>query len=381
MHDHIFSFHIDIKAYLNDASDHFIPLIQPILDEYYIIKVAACLCAIFEKVVISDEGEKKETQKLYIHTKAEVIDFETDLSKHFEEYVTLFILKKIDDREMQGSGFTLSEIIELNIQVSSFEPYEGSSYIELPKALKSKKAVINFQNTDNKCLMYSVLAALYPADKDPQRVTKYIPYRNALNFDDIRFPVDLKEIMKFEKQNPSISINVYIYDQNKKIRSLRLAKEVKQKHIHLLLLTESTNERSEMFKKSHYCWIKNLSALIGKQVTAHGCKLYICDRCLNHFSNENKMKEHRIACFKQNECQIVMPHFFNNIVEFKNHNRQMKVPFIIYADIESIPKKPEKTFCESKSTVAYQEHEIYNIGFYFKAYTMTRNHFIEVNEV
>jgi hypothetical protein len=32
------------------------------------------------------------------------------------------------------------------------------------------------ENKDNRCFMRAVLSCLYPADKDPQRITKYEQY-------------------------------------------------------------------------------------------------------------------------------------------------------------------------------------------------------------
>lgn len=77
----------------------------------------------------------------------------------------------------------------------------------------------------------------------------------------------------------------------------------------MLLLTEQTNT----FKKDspkltvdyHYCWIKNLSSLVGSQMSKHEHKKYICDRCLIYFNV--KLKEHKIVCENVNDCAIEMP--------------------------------------------------------------------------
>lgn len=61
-----------------------------------------------------------------------------------------------------------------------------------------------------------------------------------------------------------------------------------------------------------------------------------------------------------------MPTFKENIVEFRNTKNQLKVPFIIYADVEAILKKPVIEFSKTDKTVAYQQHEVYSIGYYFK---------------
>ena len=41
----------------------------------------------------------------------------------------------------------------------------GSSYVQLPEFIKKKKAVINIQNEDEHCIIWSILAALYPVER------------------------------------------------------------------------------------------------------------------------------------------------------------------------------------------------------------------------
>lgn len=357
--------HTDIREFFNEAYLHFSSRINSILDEYYIIKVSACFVANFEKVTLTQEGEQKETQKMYLNTCVEMIDFESDLHTFYNDYIVSPVNVRIDEVAIRGSGFSLAQILELNIQVSSFDPYSGSTYVSLPKFLQKKRAVINVKNNDEKCFMYAVLSALFPNNNNPQRVDKYLPYVNSLNFKGIKFPVELKQITIFEHQNQSISINVYMYeDESKKVRPLRLAKQIKTNHIHLLLLTQNSGKAVGI--KSHYCWIKNLSALIGSQISSNCAKKYFCDRCLNYFHLFDKLEQHKAVCSKLNEYQIVMPSFKENIMEFRNHKNKLKVPFIIYADVESILKKPVSEFSKADTTVAYQQHEVHSVGYYFK---------------
>lgn len=61
-----------------------------------------------------------------------------------------------------------------------------------------------------------------------------------------------------------------------------------------------------------------------------------------------------------------MPSTENNKLKFKNIKNQLEVPFLIYADIETLLQQPKDSFCRSESTVAYHQHQVYSIGFYFK---------------
>ena len=97
-------------------------------------------------------------------------------------------------------------------------------------------------------------------------------------------------------------------------------------------------------------WIKNLSRLIRNQLTKHHGMIHICDRCLTYFHTSAKLQTHEVDCEKMNKCKIKLPtpQLINGVpqldnsykvVKFKNFKNKEKVPFVVYADFESILKK------------------------------------------
>ena len=78
------------------------------------------------------------------------------------------------------------------------------------------------------------------------------------------------------------------------------------------------------------------------------------------FSSEEILKKHTENCITINGKQAVkMPDKKNNILKFENYHKQLQVPFVIYADFETITKKIDG--CgqnkEKSYTEAYQKHE------------------------
>ncbi|VVC30199.1 Ribonuclease H-like domain [Cinara cedri] len=69
----------------------------------------------------------------------------------------------------------------MNINMYKYNPFRGASYIQLPKFISDKKVIINIKNEDNKCFLWSILAALHPAIKDANRVSKYKEWKNEFN--------------------------------------------------------------------------------------------------------------------------------------------------------------------------------------------------------
>ena len=67
------------------------------------------------------------------------------------EWMLLYIKAQTENLKFSESDFTLDKIMHLYINFHRLVLTRGSSYIELPKWLKSKKAVINPQNQDEEC--------------------------------------------------------------------------------------------------------------------------------------------------------------------------------------------------------------------------------------
>ena len=107
----------------------------------------------FEKQTIAAKtGERVSIYKTaFFNGKAKTIteanDIEHELSMSRQE-----ILNKIDKWISEGSGWVIDRIDSHYINVATYQPLNGSSYIELPAELRDpKKGLINIKNKDNEC--------------------------------------------------------------------------------------------------------------------------------------------------------------------------------------------------------------------------------------
>ena len=57
----------------------------------------------------------------------------------------------------EGSGWVLAGILEVLIKGAKYDPLAGRCYRELPTNLKTKKPIINIQNTNDRCFGYAHL--------------------------------------------------------------------------------------------------------------------------------------------------------------------------------------------------------------------------------
>ena len=89
----------------------------------------------------------------------------------------------------------------------------------------------------------------------------------------------------------------------------------------------------------HYTWVENISRLLSSQVSNHKEKHHFCLRCLNPFWTHKSLEKHLEYCSNHEAVKIEMPEKGkNDILKFKNYCNSEKVPFIIYADTESLIK-------------------------------------------
>ena len=242
-------------------------------------------------------------------------------------------------------------ITKLELHIVRYNPLRGETYIPLPKELVDKKAIINVQNKDNKCFLWCVLRALNPKDDHAVRVDKeLIGKENTLNMEGIEYPVSLKDLNKFEKQNPTISITVFGYE-GKGVYPLRNSDNTDREHNIILMLIEEGGVK-------HYCLVKSIERLLSSQTTKGKRKQHFCLRCLNPFWCQEALSRHQEYCGKYEAVKIDLPKK-GTILKFINYHRGGKVPFIIYADFECFIKPIQLCNPDDKSsyTKQYQKHE------------------------
>lgn len=271
-----------------------------------------------------------ETNKFTINNNNDVEDVLADMYTFFGF--------KLDDNNYEESGLIYigvnSLIIKTSLNLSQF----GSSFRPLPKIIENKKACLNIQNNDNKCFIWCILADLYPCENNPHRSSNYFSLIDQINgIDQIRFPIRIDDIKKFQKLNPHIPpINVFeletkhgkITDTSYNIfpiypREVRDNYDFKSKSINLL------------FYQDHYILIKNLNRLLFDPRFPH--LTYICERCIAYFSSESALNKHHEYCKENKTCKITLPVSGSGKekLKFVNYKHQVVAPFIIYADFET----------------------------------------------
>ena len=281
----------------------------------------------------------------------------TDEDDLFVRMTERAIENMASQQQSEGSGWRLHSIIRLELHVVGYNPW-----VALAKELANKNAIINPQNKDDKCFLWCVLRALNPRKRDSERIDKKLKEKeNTLNMEGIEYPVSLKDIDKFEKQNPSIFITVFGYE-DKSVYVLRNSENTNREHNVILLLIKEQGV-------NHYCLVKNLTRLLSSQVSKHNGKKHFCMRCLNPFNDQKALDKHEEYCSNHEAVKIIMPEK-GTMLRFKNYHRGERVPFVIYADFESCIKSIDT--CdpnpENSYTKQYQKHKPISFYYYIKPF-------------
>ena len=143
--------------------------------------------------------------------------------------------------------------------------------------------------------------------------------------------------------------------------------------MNLLLITKDENK--------HYILIKDFNKFMYNQ-NKHKERKHFCMHCLQCFSSERVLNDHKENCIQLNGVQAIkMPTKDNNILKFENFHKQQQVPFVIYADFESILERVQgcKPNDEKSYTQAYQKHT--DCGYGYKVVCCYDDHYTKLTQI
>ncbi|XP_014299051.2 uncharacterized protein LOC106693934 [Microplitis demolitor] len=272
----------DLRDFLNVSRDIVLDKIQEMLENVAGIKVNVELFCEFRKNTSVEEVKS-------FNTKSRAILPATSLAEWYTDFVYEKMLNKVEEFNQKDSGWSLTEITNLVVTMSKYTPLQGgtSTFVRLPRDIQMKRAVLNIENFDEYCFLWSVVAAIHlPNTGHPERTSAYPHYSAVLEYTGIKFPMTLKQIPQFERLN---DLTIKVYD---------------------------------------------LSRLVKSQISASKSKLFFCDRCLNHFKLEKSFEDHKKDCFALNKVHMTFPTEENKILKFKNYEYKDIVPFVVYAYLE-----------------------------------------------
>ena len=104
----------------------------------------------------------------------------------------------------------------------------------------------------------------------------------------------------------------------------------REKRVILLMISNGENW--------HYLTVKNLSRLLRGITSNHDGDFY-CLNCFRSYRTKNKLEAHEKICENRNYCRVEMPTNDNNTIKYNQGEKSIKLPFVVYADLEYLLEK------------------------------------------
>ena len=173
-------------------------------------------------------------------------------------------------------------------------------------------------------------------DNHPEKISKIKPFINQYNWNDIDFPPTKKDWKNFEL-NDEVELNIlyiyiYIYIYIIILGKYKLLINLKIINLQVILLMITNGE------KWRYLTIKNLPGLLRGITSTHKEDFY-CLNCFHSYRTRNKLESHTKICENHNYCNVEMPIKNNNIIKYNQGEKSIKLPYVIYADLECLLEK------------------------------------------
>ena len=99
----------------------------------------------------------------------------------------------------------------------------------------------------------------------------------------------------------------------------------REEKVILLMITDG--------EKWHYTAVKRLSGL-SRGITSTNNGDFDCLNCFHAVRTKNKDEVHQKICENHDYCHVEMPIKDNNIIKYNQGENSIKLPFVVYADLE-----------------------------------------------
>lgn len=274
------------------------------------------------------------TQRDYvIHSSADINTFKAQVYRE--------LMGQIHVIELRQSQWQFFLYTMFRMQLNRFRLNGGCTFA-LPKVLAKSKSLINPDNEDNKCALYACLVHVFPKESNKSRVSQYFHELNNCEAELLRekkhtldYPLSpYSRRWKNLEEMFNRPINIYGWEKGEKQAFVYRISSRPDCHLNPIDLCLVTHKN-----RDHYCAISNPSRFWcsgnkGKR------KKQFCPRCVSVVNTGKSMQEHvSKECFRLNGTRIKFPPERNCKVSFKNFNARQPLPFVIFADYESVLDK------------------------------------------
>jgi len=257
-----------------------------------------------------------------------------------------------------GSGWQFDRAIAFHAEIARIKPItagRNSTKVNISN-LQNSKFLYNPSNKNSKCFLYCIAHFLYGQtfDKKDKRSDekKYRKYIKQFDTKKISFPISVEGIKKFLKKNKELDLKINILyragksDGSHSIYPYEYGLGTGKKIVSLLMLQRNIDK----IATNHFVLIADVNKYLrdvyrNENGSTSYQKAFFCLHCLNSFSSQRTLDDHLKICMINKPKIEIVPDETDNIIKFKNYERQHPLEYTGYLDFESVLPKKEN-FCD-----------------------------------
>jgi hypothetical protein len=258
-----------------------------------------------------------------------------------------------------GSNWRFDRAVAYDIELAGIRPLVVGARVRKESKdgkhshnLRLKKYLFDPDNTDDKCFLHCLHFML-------RNGKSFSNWEKELNLKGIKFPIEIRQIKKFVRQNSNLNIRVNVLYRNlfKNIFPLECGIGTGDRVINLLLVEKSFDEEESQYSVRHFMAIKNVDKFLAagyhnyetSKTSYRNWKF--CVHCLNRFHSAKSLADHERLCYSKRVTLEELP-FPGQTIDFYHHEYKHMQNFIGFLDFECLlsPNSQSKRCVDCKST-------------------------------
>ena len=344
--------------------------------EFPVFRLNVCMFGIFEKSSPDDNEEEKETDTFVLKSAhftvkphSKLINIWTAVMNQFDD--------RIENYLMKGSGYALTEVLKLHVEISSKPPLRYSCQ---DKEFRPEIATDNIYgkkhltNVDSKYNCFLACLIFHELKRKPHGNMEVVEsdFINWLDFTGTGIyppyqkPIGINQIKRLLKANKKLlgdlQVNIFglfsIEKQEIYAYETGIGKRETDNVLNLLSIPVHKNYMLKKKKKvktqQHLVVINDLNAFM-TQKTGKGSnrtRRKLCLKCLNYFKNDFTLKKHKLSCSNPRGQVETMPEEGEKI-KFNSWHKKSPSDVVGFLDFETVQINDEEN-PEVKTLKAYQ---------------------------
>ena len=344
--------------------------------EFPVFRLNVCMYGIFQKSSPDNNEEEKETDTFILKSAHFTVKPHSKLKNIWTAVMNQFD-DRIENYLMKGSGYSLTEVLKLHVEISSKPPLRYSCQDKEFKPEIATEKIYgkkHLTNVDSKLSCFLACLIFHEMRRNPIGNMEMVEsdFTNRLDFTGTGIyapyqkPIGINQIKRLFKVNKKLlgdlQVNIFgLYSIEKQeiyAYETGIGKRETDNVLNLLSIPVHKNymlkEKKKVKTQQHLVVINDLNAFL-TQKTGKGSnrtRRKLCLKCLNYFKNDFNLKKHKLSCNNPRGQVETMPEEGEKI-KFNSWHKKSPSDVVGFLDFETVQINDEEN-PEVKTLKAYQ---------------------------